>query len=219
MALQDARVPPAEVEAWFWDQFGHLIGSEARVFSLGRILPTGIQDSRGYRFDEFDLPPLEEGETPTSEEFGEDTWVFFVDHEPSANWAHEAAYAAMDLQKSLSMWTPTQWPPEAELVVEVARPVVDNVVGERVDWELRREMATAPRDVKHFGGVARCLSCGQERRVVVRAPAWAYGPLPVECEACGGWALLVHHEVPVAEGEEPYFVIVVPAPDGPGGPE
>jgi hypothetical protein len=92
----------------------------------------------------------------------------------------------------------------------------DNLV-DRIDWDLRREMATAPRDAKHFGGVARCLQCGQERRVVVRAPGWAFGPLPVTCEACGAWALLVAPGVPVVEGEqEPYFVIVVPAPDGPG---
>jgi hypothetical protein len=102
---------------------------------------------------------------------------------------------------------------------DVSEPGESGVVIDCIDWDLRREMATAPRDAKHFGGVARCLQCAQERRVVVRAPGWAFAPLPVECSSCGGWALLVDPSVPVVEGakqQEPYFLIVVPAPDGPG---
>lgn len=85
------------------------------------------------------------------------------------------------------------------------------VIG-RINWELRREMATAPLDVKHFAGTGRCMDCGYEVKVVIPTPLWAAHPPSLMCEAtgCEGLTVLVHPDDDPDNGEPYDYIVVMP---------
>jgi len=88
-----------------------------------------------------------------------------------------------------------------------------DVVGTRINWALRKAVLSAPDDVKHFAGTARCRKCGWEDKLVIPAPLWAAAPAAAPCEqaGCEDLMLFVHADADVPDGQEPYdFFVVLP---------
>lgn len=86
-----------------------------------------------------------------------------------------------------------------------------DLVGGWVNWQLKKDINSAPPDVKHFGGTLRCLKCGAQDRCVIPAPLWAMtAPTPgCEEDGCDGLMVFVHPDDEPPEGEEPYDYFVV----------
>lgn len=86
-----------------------------------------------------------------------------------------------------------------------------DVIGTRINWELRKAVLGAPDNVKHFAGTCRCPKCGHETKLVVPAPIWAAAPPAPECkqDGCEGLMLFVHEDADVPDGAEPYDYFVV----------
>lgn len=91
-----------------------------------------------------------------------------------------------------------------------------DVVGTRINWELRKAMLTAPDDVKHFAGTGRCMDCGYEAQLVVPAPLWAAAPPSLACTVesgteCEGLIVFVHPDDDPPDGAEPYdYMVILP---------
>ncbi len=89
-----------------------------------------------------------------------------------------------------------------------------DVVGTRINWELRKAIIAAPPDVQHFAGTMRCMDCGYEEQLVVDAPMWAAHPPSIACAiqsntTCEGLLVFVHADTPAPEGAEPFDYIVI----------
>ena len=89
-----------------------------------------------------------------------------------------------------------------------------DVLGTRINWELRKAMLTAPPDVKHFAGTLRCIECGLEDKCLIQAPLWAATPPTTMCEheECDGLMVFVSADADAPEDDpdhEPYEYLVI----------
>lgn len=79
----------------------------------------------------------------------------------------------------------------------------------KVNFELLKELNTAPLDVKHFLGTARCFECDKEHKCVIQADLWMAHPRESECPSCGAMACIFLRpgakKVDGTDPEEPYI--------------
>lgn len=105
--------PPAGVPAMvvdhFWKTFADKIPAHAIVLASGReIEPIAVRNALDK--------PLTTGVALTR------AFLFFVDLEPEANWAHACAYAFVSAAKDTA-WCEAEWPPHASIDLKLqARP-------------------------------------------------------------------------------------------------
>ena len=93
-----SEAAPATVSARFWEHQGSQIGPLAQVWALGIHKASALRDARGA---------LVGG---SLSDLGE-SWMFFVDPTPEANWAHPCAYVAIDVVNGRISQVQWLWPP------------------------------------------------------------------------------------------------------------
>lgn len=100
---------PAAVVEHFWKTYSSKIPKQAIV-----LASTNEFDRKAVRtaLDK----PLDLGSVPTR------AFLFFVDLEPEANWAHACGYAFVSKGKEVA-WCDAEWPPHASIALKLqARP-------------------------------------------------------------------------------------------------
>jgi len=103
-----AAIPTAVVEH-FWKTYSSKIPKQAIVLaSTDELDPKAVRTALDK--------PLDLGSVPTR------AFLFFVDLEPEANWAHACGYAFVSQGKEV-VWCDAEWPPHASFALKLqARP-------------------------------------------------------------------------------------------------
>jgi hypothetical protein len=93
--------PPAVVVERFWKTCGERVPEKAGVFTSATLVDAArVRDALGN-------PLLSKG-------FPSPAFLFFVDLEPEANWAHACAYAFV-AETGETAWCDARWPPRESI--------------------------------------------------------------------------------------------------------
>jgi hypothetical protein len=108
-AVDRAAGPPAALIEQFWGTFGSRVPANAVVLaSAGEVAPRDVRTVVDKA--------LPTGPAPSR------AFLFFVDLEPEANWAHACAYVFAAVGKA-AIWHEAEWPPHASIELRLlARP-------------------------------------------------------------------------------------------------
>lgn len=99
------QVIPKEVENHFWKIYSHRIPSKAIVMaSMKEVDPKDITTAMGNHI-------IVDGKSP------ERSYLFFIDFNPEANWAHNCAYIFVS-RKGKTIWCSAEWPPHISITLK-----------------------------------------------------------------------------------------------------